>query len=88
MQADLQDVVFYYRLKSRLKITDSGLVDMLLGLSISMFHISIASEFTSCYSSQTLFSTHDKSLVFKVDLLNFSTCNTKHNFFNVLKEIY
>jgi len=69
-------------------MTDSGLVDMLLGLSISIFHISIASEFTSCYSSQILFSTHDKSLVFKVDLLNFSTCNTKHNFFNVLKEVY
>lgn len=59
MQADLRDVAFYYRLKGGLKMTDSGLADVLLGgrgLSVSVFQTSIASEFTPCDSSQTSFS--------------------------------
>ncbi|KAF5347588.1 hypothetical protein D9756_010708 [Leucocoprinus leucothites] len=74
MQADMRDVAFYYRMKSGLKMKDSGLADVLLGGRGLSSTIVLRST------------TRDKSSVFevedvqvKVDSLKFSIRDAKHN---------
>ncbi|KAJ3562734.1 hypothetical protein NP233_g9389 [Leucocoprinus birnbaumii] len=74
MQADMRDIAFYYRTKSGLKMTDSGIADVLLGGRGLSSKIVLRST------------TRDKSSVFKVhevttkvDSLKFSIRDAKHN---------
>jgi len=75
MQADMRDVAFYFRKKTGIKMTDSGLADVVLGgegLTATVHLVSADKDKSSVFKV--------KSVVVKVDTLKFSIRDSKHDF--------
>jgi hypothetical protein len=75
MQADMRDVAFYYHKKTGIKISDSGLADVLLGgegLNAVIHLVSSKRDRSSVFSVQDVH--------VKVNTLKFSIRDSKHDF--------
>jgi hypothetical protein len=75
MQADMRDVAFYFRKKTGIKMTDSGLADVVLGgsgLSATLHLVSADKDKSSVFKV--------KHVLVKVDSLKFSIRDSKHDF--------
>jgi hypothetical protein len=75
MQADMRDVAFYFRKKTGIKLTDSGLADVVLGgggLAATVHLVSAGKDKSSVFKV--------KHVNVKVDSLKFSIRDSKHDF--------
>ncbi|KIM80670.1 hypothetical protein PILCRDRAFT_9478 [Piloderma croceum F 1598] len=74
MQADMRDFAFYFRKNTGLKMSDSGLADVVLGgegLTATVHLVSANKDESSVFKV--------KSIVVKVDTLKFSVRDSKHD---------
>ncbi|CAL1710558.1 unnamed protein product [Somion occarium] len=82
IQSDMKDVAFYFRKKTGIKLTDSGLADVLLGGS----GLTVTAHVRSSSDPASVFTVKDVHV--KVDTLKFSIRDSKHDtLYNTLRPL-